>query len=144
MVTTATGIDAPNDANVAATWSAPGWTKSMYRWCEYAAVTNTSVNSQATAIGFVVFFPTDYRGVAELGLIAGSGVASPSQQPALWTGRRDERGIGIRRLALRSIRRPSLVVDVIGVLDRKKLVFTSRGMLPREGHMLWVRGGFWR
>jgi uncharacterized protein len=27
-----------------------------------------------TAIGFLVFFPTDYRGVAELGLIAGAGV----------------------------------------------------------------------
>jgi hopanoid biosynthesis associated RND transporter like protein HpnN len=41
-----------------------------------------------TAIGFLVFFPTDYRGVAELGLIAGAGVvfsliASLTLLPAL-------------------------------------------------------------
>jgi len=41
-----------------------------------------------TAIGFLVFWPTDYRGVAELGLIAGAGVlislaASLTMLPAL-------------------------------------------------------------
>ena len=57
---------------------------------ETGATIGSSLFSSAvtTAIGFLVFWPTDYRGVAELGLIAGAGVllslaASLTLLPAL-------------------------------------------------------------
>ncbi len=52
---TATGSVAADDEIVETISAHCGWTKSMYRWCEYALTRRTSVASHATTIGFVVF-----------------------------------------------------------------------------------------
>ena len=58
------------------------------------------LTSLTTAIGFYVFVPTDYRGVAELGLIAGTGMFVINPPWGL-----EEEAAGLDRLVRRATRR---------------------------------------
>jgi len=92
-----------------------------------------------TAIGFYAFIPTGYVGVAELGVISGTGMfisllASLTVLPALLTvGRREDRDAGARRfaetaLALPSfpVRHPRIVCGVAALLALGALVLVPR------------------
>ncbi|HIG70049.1 MAG TPA: hypothetical protein EYQ46_08520 [Myxococcales bacterium] len=94
-----------------------------------------------TAIGFLVFLPTEYRGVAELGAIAGAGMfiilfLTLTLFPALLAGwLRPPPGITIpaparvdQAIALRLARMPRLVVGIAGlaVLAAVPLLFELR------------------
>jgi hopanoid biosynthesis associated RND transporter like protein HpnN len=102
-----------------------------------------------TAIGFFAFVPTEYRGVAELGLIAGAGmfiilIQTFTLFPALLVALLGERPAGVRASLPLRLAPPRIVASHPGTIAAIALVLgvTAAAALPRlrfDSHVIEMR-----